>query len=86
MDDELKNNLSTIAVWVYVIIAPYISQYITQDQFATLLVAVVGLCIAIYSSANPNTMKSLGNDKVACTCDEEIVLNEEYEVDPVEEC
>lgn len=85
MNDEIKNNLSTIAVWIYVIVAPYISQYITQDQFATLVVAIVGLCIAIYSSANPNTMKSLGNDKDVCTCNEETVMNDEYEVDPVEE-
>lgn len=79
MDDDIKNNLSTIAVWVYVVIAPYVSEYITQDQFVTLIVAIIGLCIAVYSSANPNTFKRLGNDDNTCECEEDLI-NEEYEV------
>lgn len=82
MNDDVKNNLSTVAVWVYVVIAPYISDYITQDQFVTLLVAVIGLCVAVYSSANPNTFKRFGNDKSYCECEEDLI-NEEYEVNPV---
>ena len=85
MDDEIKDNVSTIATWVYVIIAPYIAQHITQDQFATLVVAVVGLCIAVYSSANPNKLKCLGNDS-SCDCEnEEVILNEEYTLDPLDD-
>ena len=82
MNDELKDNISTIATWVYVILAPYIAQHITSDQFATLVVAIVGLCIAVYSSANPNKLKCLGNGDCDSQCDcEEIILNEEYTVD-----
>ena len=56
-----KENLSTIAVCLFTILAPYISAYITQETFITLFVAIIGLILAIYSAKNPNTFKSLGN-------------------------
>ena len=82
-DNNIMGNASTIAVWVWVFISPYIAEYITQDQFTVLFTALVGLCIAVYSSYNPNTFKFLHNDK-DCTCpaSNEQVLNDEYEVSP----
>ena len=74
-------------IWVWVFISPYIAEYITQDQFTALFVAIVGLCLAIYSSYNPNTFKFLNNQKEDCTCTpstEEQVLNDEYVTDPIE--
>ena len=76
--DNLTGNISTIAVWIYVILAPYISQYITQDVF----LALVGIVIAVWSSANPNDFSFLNNDVKPCDCNcssEETVMNEEYE-------
>lgn len=85
MTDNLKGNLSTILVWVYVIVAPYLADYMTQDQFVTLMTAIIGICLAVYSSYNPNSFKFLGNDK-ECDCEiEEIVLNEEYEENPYDQ-
>lgn len=78
--DNLTGNISTIAVWIYVILAPYISQYITQDVF----IALVGVIIAVWSSANPNDFAFLNNDikpcggNCGCSSEEELV-NEEYE-------
>lgn len=76
-DNNLTGNISTIAVWIYVILAPYIAQYITQDVF----LALVGILIAVWSSANPNDFSFLNNDKKECSCEcasEETVLNDEY--------
>lgn len=76
--DNLTGNISTIAVWIYVILAPYISQYITQDVF----LALIGIIIAVWSSANPNDFTFLNNDVKPCDCNcssEEVVMNDEYE-------
>lgn len=86
MDDELKNNLSTFAVLLYGILAPYLAQYLSQEQFSALFLAVISIVLVVYSARHPNTMELFGNAKESCKCDEEIVLNEEYEVDPIEEC
>lgn len=83
-EDNIVGNISTIAVWLYVILAPYISQYVTQDVF----LAIVGIIIAVWSSANPNSFNFLGNEKKPCVCDyqtEETVMNEEYESSDDEE-
>ena len=85
-DTNLTNNLSTIAVWVWVIVSPYIADYFTQDQFVTLFVALFGLILAVYSSYHPNKLKWLGND--TCNCENEnceTVLNDEYVYVDVEE-
>ena len=77
-DNNLTGNISTIAVWVYVILAPYIATYISQDVF----LAIVGIILAVWSSSNPNSFKILGNyKKCECNCGiEETVMNDEYEL------
>ena len=76
--ENLEGNISTILVWIYVIIAPYIAQYMTQDQFITIATALIGLLLTIWSAYNPNTFKFLGNQPEPAS-NEEIVLNDEYE-------
>lgn len=76
--ENLEGNISTILVWIYVIIAPYIAQYMTQDQFITIATALIGLLLTIWSAYNPNTFKFLGNEPKEIS-NEEIVLNDEYE-------
>ena len=84
-DDDLKNNLSTIAVIIYGFLSPYIAQYLTHEQFSALFIAIVSTILVLYSARHPNTFESLGNGKKECDCgNEETVLNDEYEVDPVE--
>ena len=64
------------------ILAPYIAQYMTQDQFVTLGIAVIGIIGAVYSSYNPNTFKFLHNEPTSTNVEyetEEKVLNDEYE-------
>lgn len=87
-DTNLNGNLSTIAVWIWVFISPYLTDYITQDQFSTLFVAIVGLIIALYSSYNPNSFKFLNNEKPTnCICNDnvETVMNDEYVANITEE-
>ena len=81
-DDDLKNNLSTIAVIVYGILSPYIAQYLTHEQFSALFIAVVSTILVLYSAKHPNTFKWLGNNTCDCGYNEEIILNEEYTLDP----
>ena len=77
--NNLEGNLSTILVWIYVIIAPYIATYMSQDQFVTIMTAVVGLIITIWSAYNPNSFKFLGNDKPEPKAEtEEDLINDEY--------
>ena len=59
-----ENNISTILVWVYTILAPYIAANMSQDQFITIGTAFVGLCLAVWSAYNPNQMELLGNDSL----------------------
>lgn len=59
-----KNNLSTIFVFIYMLIAPILIKYgyeINQEVFVSAMVAIVGLIGAIYSASNPNTIPALGN-------------------------
>jgi hypothetical protein len=76
-----KNNLSTIFVFVYMLIAPLLVKYgyeINQEVFVSAMVAIVGLIGAIYSAKNPNTIPALGNAPEKAT-GEDRVLNHEYE-------
>lgn len=75
--DNLQGNISTIAVFIYTILAPYIAQYISQEVF----LAIFGVILVLWSAYNPNTFKFLGNDKSTFTLEEERVLNDEYECD-----
>ena len=86
MDDDLKNNLSTIAVLIYGVLAPYLAQYLTQEQFSALFIAICGVIIICYSAKHPNKLGIFGNKEEGCTCSNgEVILNEEYDVDPMAE-
>lgn len=77
--NNIEGNLSTILVWIYVIIAPYIATYMSQDQFVTIMTAVVGLIITIWSAYNPNSFKFLGNAEPEPKAEtEEDLINDEY--------
>ena len=59
-----KENISTIAVWVYMIISPILVKYgidIDQATFTAFFVALFGIILAIWSSRNPNDLEVLGN-------------------------
>ena len=67
-----KNNLSTIFVFVYMLIAPILIRYgidIKQELFVSAMVAIVGLAGAIYSAIHPNQIAAFGNDNNACDCE-----------------
>ncbi len=84
-ETNFMGNVSTIAVWIWVIVSPYIASYITQDQFTSLFVAVIGIIIAVYSSYHPNNFEFLNNGKNSCNCADdsvEQILNDEYETSP----
>ena len=77
-----EGNVSTILTWIWVIVAPYLADYFTQDQFVAVGLSIVGIIIAVWSSYNPNTFGFLKNDKRECECGietEEDLVNEEYE-------
>lgn len=75
------NNISTIATFLAICltgILAYFGYTVDQAQLATVLMSVITLIIAIWSSKNPNTLECLGNAPQVDT--EETVLNDEYEV------
>lgn len=63
--ENFKGNISTMLKFAYMILAPYIIQYMTEDQFMTIGAAVIGLIIAVIDAYYPNTFKCLGNDENA---------------------
>ena len=77
------NNISTIATFIAIILTTalaYIGYTVVQAQLTTVLMGVITLIIAIWSSKNPNTLKILGNEPQPVIT-EETVLNDEYESD-----
>ena len=91
-DNNIQGNLSTIILFIYIIISPYIESLgITQSMFAEVCFAVLGLIIAVWSAYNPNSLKIFGNES-KCQCgmheNKETVLNDEYvtSVDEEEGC
>jgi type IV secretory pathway VirB2 component (pilin) len=78
------NNISTIATFLAICITgilAYFGYTVDQAQLATVLMSVLTLIIAIWSSKNPNTFACLGNaPETIDNDDEELVLNDEYEV------
>ena len=77
------NNISTIATFVAIIITTalaYFGYTVDQAQLTTVLMGVITLIIAVWSSKNPNTLAILGNQPQSLNT-EETVLNDEYEVD-----
>lgn len=87
MNDEIMTigNISTIATWLSILLYPFIVQYgidIDRETITTFIYTLIVICIAVWSSYNPNTFKFLKNNLI-CGCEtEEIILNEEYTVDP----
>ena len=76
------NNISTIATFAAIIlttILTYFGYTVDQAQATTVIMGVITLIIAIWSSKNPNTLEWLGNGKTEQP-EESLVLNEEYEV------
>ena len=77
--EDLENNLSTIAVLVYGILAPYLAQYLSTEQFSALFIAIVSIVLTLYSAKHPNTFKSLGNGKEEPEAEtEEDLINQDY--------
>ena len=76
------NNISTIATFAAICITAILAYFgytVDQAQLATVIMSVITLIIAIWSSKNPNTLEILGNKPVIDT--DETVLNDEYECD-----
>jgi hypothetical protein len=76
------NNISTIATFAAIClttILAYFGYTVDQAQATTVIMGVITLIIAIWSSKNPNTLGVFGNDKPTVES-EEPVLNDEYEV------
>ena len=80
--DNIQGNVSTIATMIWVIIAPYISQYVSQEVF----LAIFGLLVVIWSAYNPNSFKIFKNDVKPPYDIENPVLNDEYECDDGDGC
>ncbi len=73
--DNIQGNVSTIAVAIYALLAPYIAQYVSEDVF----LAIVSLILVIWSAYNPNSFAILGNAKTKEPVEEEdLILNDEY--------
>jgi hypothetical protein len=75
-----KENLSTIFVWLWIIVGPYLVEYMNRDQFVALGVVIIGIIGAVYSSKHPNKLGCLGNAPTPVDSTEP-VLNDEYECD-----
>lgn len=74
-----KKNLTTIAVWIYMLISPILVKYgieIDQTAFVGVAVPLFGLILAIWSSRNPNDMEILGNQGPAISDD---IEEDDYE-------
>ena len=83
------NNISTIATFAAIIITAilaYFGYIVDQAQLATVLMSVITLIIAIWSSKNPNTLKCFGNDIRPPYDINDQVLNDEYECDEDDGC
>ena len=58
------NNISTIATFIAIAITAILAYFgytVDQAQLATVLMSVITLIIAVWSSKNPNTIQALGN-------------------------
>jgi hypothetical protein len=76
------NNISTIATFAAIIITAILSYFgytVDQNELTPVILGVITLAIAIWSSKNPNTLSWLGNSPTVDA--EEPVLNDEYECD-----
>jgi hypothetical protein len=76
-----SNNISTIATFAAICITgilAYFGYTVDQGYLATVLMSVITLIIAIWSSKNPNNLAILGNAPTPVDATEP-VLNDEYE-------
>ena len=83
------NNISTIATFAAIClttILAYFGYTVDQAQLATVIMSIITLCIAIWSSKNPNTLKCFGNDIRPPYDINDQVLNDEYECDEDDGC
>ena len=83
------NNISTIATFIAICltaILAYFGYSVDQAQLATVIMSVITLIIAIWSSKNPNTLKCFGNDIRPPYDINDQVLNDEYECDEDDGC
>lgn len=74
-----KENLSTIAGYVYMFASPFLAKFgfeIDQSGFTSLFVGIVGLAVLIYSSMNPNQFKVFGNEPTTCELEEPVTDEE----------
>jgi len=84
MMELTQGNISTIATYIYWIISPILIKYgidIDEATGTTFIVAIIGLCLTLWSSYNPNTLKVLGNQPTTLpeTKDyQPTILNQEY--------
>jgi len=77
------NNISTIATFAAIClttILAYFGYTVDQAQATTVIMGVITLIIAIWSSKNPNTLEVFGNSPTQVESTEP-VLNDEYECD-----
>ena len=79
-NENWQGNVSTILTWAWVIVAPYLADYFTKDQFVSVGLAIVGLIIAVWSSYNPNTFAFLKNNKK----EQEVIVETEEDLINVE--
>ena len=62
--DPTVNNISTIATFIAICITgilAYFGYTVDQAQLATVIMSVITLIIAVWSSKHPNTITALGN-------------------------
>lgn len=58
-----QNNISTIVVFIYMLLSPFLLKYgIEQDLFTTTVTGIIGIIIAIWSARNPNTLSAFNNN------------------------
>ena len=75
------NNISTIATFAAIIITAILSYFgytVDETELTPLILGIITLAIAVWSSRNPNTLAWLGNAPNTVET-EEPVLNPEYE-------
>lgn len=81
--DLNTNNISTIATFIAIAITALLAYFgytVDQAQLATVIMSIITLVIAVWSSKNPNTISALGNGPEPIDSTEP-VLNDEYESD-----
>lgn len=57
-----KENITTIATFLYIFIAPICIKYFNFNLDESTFIAFIGFIVAFISARNPNTMKILGNE------------------------